>query len=479
MELETVPDRGRFQVEILGDGKNVDVVSLDREVSLFVERKLVEGKIHLLIYGQCGDLDRVDSVSLKIVSDSGDGDGDWKYQMLIGNSGKAPRLTVRENRGRDIYALSAAVMTLLMGLRLFAVRREKDCREAESYSRKVMAKLLQEPGMERAWTEGRTLYLSMERRHLLNALFTGWLWLFTGFWTIHRLYHGADGAGQIALGVCMLGGLVALSRAARTAGRASVKEQLTGHCRPVTWATACLLMAGQGAGDRRDRVLWYHGEAAGLLRGGFCEEALALLRAVGPVPGKKDRDCMDYIHVSLECRCLAELGYEAEAGKAQEELDRVLGKNKKLRNRADVERNLVLGQIRQQIEAGEMELAEAQAQRLLNQCQKPYDRLPVLGVLAAVKEHLGKEAQARVLRSEILTFSPENREVRQAMAEGRLNFHQEGLSTRDNPGTGIRVACVMGICVLFLLMAMPSLWKVQESLGTVEQETGVAVNPVE
>lgn len=188
---------------------------------------------------------------------------------------------------------------------------------------------------------------------------------------------------------------------------------------------------------------------------------------------------MDYIHAGLECRCLTELGYEAEAGKAQEELGRILEKNRKLRSRTDVEMNLVLGQIRQQIEAGEMELAEAQAQRLLSQCQKAYDRLPVLGVLAAVKEHLGKEAEAGVLRSEILTFSPENREVRQAMAEGRLNFRQEGLSTRDNPGTGIRVACVMGICVLFFLMAMPSLWKVQESMGTVEQETGVAVNPVE
>ena len=53
MGVEVAPKKGRFQVEILAEGKNMRVLCDDPETNLFVEEKLVEGRRRLLIHGEC------------------------------------------------------------------------------------------------------------------------------------------------------------------------------------------------------------------------------------------------------------------------------------------------------------------------------------------------------------------------------------------------------------------------------------------
>ena len=78
MTLEIVPEQGRFQAEVLAEGRNVTVTSKDRDTKLYVERKTAEGKTGLLIHGTREDTNRSRPVSLLIVSDSDSPHETWR-----------------------------------------------------------------------------------------------------------------------------------------------------------------------------------------------------------------------------------------------------------------------------------------------------------------------------------------------------------------------------------------------------------------
>ena len=477
MTLEAVPDEGRFQAEILADGRNVEVLCDDPSVELFVDRKTVEGKLRLLIHGICQDTGMKEPIRLRVVSDSGNPAEKWKYQILTGSETKKPVLTGRENRGRVSYVLSAVFTTMMICLLSADMGRKRRSREAASCASEVLDMMRQDSTMENSWKEGRRLFVLFERRKEMNLLLTVWLWLFMAFWMVHRTYRGVPFKSQAGFyGVLIVILLILALLLSRTLELSFVKI-LTKECRPLTAAAAFLFMGTEGLGSRKNHFIWYQNGATGLYRAGYYEEALAIARAARPLAGKKLKDAKAYVYMRLKYLCLEELGRSQEAEREKQNIEKLLDTCPALRKRQDIQNNLDMDNIREWVEAGELEQAEAGAQALLNRCQEGYFRLPVLGILKSIKEYMGKEGEAEILRNEILTFSPENKEVHEAMREGHLTYLPKKLTGADKTGSAIRAMLAMGIITFIFLTAGCGHKPAPESTGVVEEETGVAVEP--
>ncbi len=453
MTLEIVPEQGRFQAEVLAEGRNVTVTSKDRDTKLYVERKTAEGKTGLLIHGTREDTNRSRPVSLLIVSDSDSLHETWRYQILTGEKAGEPELTGQVNRGR-IWYLPAGAFAMVLLCIIFTDRERKTYdREAKAFAGEIFHMLSQDTAAKKSWEDGSSFFLLHEGRKVMNRLLSVWMWLFMVFWMVHRTYHGKPLKSHMGL----YGGLGAILlvlawRASAMLHRSMVKI-LIKDCRPLTAAVSFLLMAAEGTGDKKSRCIWYQNGITGLCRAGYYKEALTLSEAIEPLMKKKTNAYTRYIHTRVKYSCLAELGRGVEGEREKQALEELLTCCPSLKKRPDIQNNLDMDKVREQIEAGEMEQAEAGACKLLDRCREGYFRLPVLGVLKSVKEYLGKEEEAESLRREILAFSPENKEVHEVMAEGHLTYVFGKPSGKDLAGAMIRTVFLAGIAFFVFLTA--------------------------
>lgn len=82
-----------------------------------------------------------------------------------------------------------------------------------------------------------------------------------------------------------------------------------------------------------------------------------------------------------------------------------LCKNKDIRMRS------LSAKIRGLISRGELEQAEKEGEDYLTRCSDDYHRLPLLDMMAEVKDMLEKHLEADELRKHLLSYSPEKLEM--------------------------------------------------------------------
>ena len=452
MDLEIAPHRGRIEVEVLTDGKNQQVSLGDWQVELYVDQQKEEGKERLLIHGECEE-ERIKPVAVKVVSDSGDWQEGWSYRVHAGELKGEARLETVKNSGRMFYLLLSALMAIFPGIIWFREDKSLSNGELADYADKVMERLELEPGMERCCGEGKRLFAVYRRQRVLILMLAEWMWVFFCSWILQGFFHrrivtqglwlylilGGCGAGFVALMIFVVrrwGGLMI--------------EILVGNCRPVTAAVVYLLMGNYGIERKLSRFLLYHNGACGLYRSGHCREALEISQMAWEMLSKKPGDYTTFVHSSLKYQCLRVLEEDRAAAEEKEKMEALLQKNPGLRRRKGIQRFLGIQDICQWIETGEIERAERSAKEILGQWKEGYYRLPVLGLMAELKEFLGKEDEAAALRQEILTFSPENKEVRQVLGEGRLSYRPEKAKAWDPVLMAMCVMCIAGIAVCML-----------------------------
>jgi len=453
MDISVVPQAGRLEADIVADGKNVKVSAGDKGVSLFVEESYEGGRPRLLIYGECEE-GRQAPVDIKVASDSHDWQEAWTCQVLVGTQAGETRLHAVKNRARDACLWISLFFGIFMGV--FWLRREKSKihRDLEAYSNKVIERLGQEPGMERCCKEGRRLFAAYESQKVLMLLLVTWLWLFWFFRVMGEVNHGGyghiSGGYRLALLTGFLLAAVLEFAASVRWGRLS-KGLLTEECRPVTGAVTYLLMGNYGIERKWSRFLLYHNGASGLYRSGHCKEALEISDMAWGMLKKEPRDYIVYVHSSLKYQCLKVLEEDEAAKQEGQRMEALLAKNPGWKKRKGIQRFLGIQDICQWMETGEIERAEKSARDILGQWKEGYYRLPVLGFMAELKDFLGKEEEAAKLREEILTFSPENIEVRQAMGKGRLSYHGKKAKAWDAGLMVIYGGCVCGIAAILFV----------------------------
>lgn len=478
MDLYIVPQKGQFEIEVLSDGKKAEVFALEKGIKLLTDQKKVDGKQRLLINGEVISEQGESFVQIRIVSDCENPKEGWKYQVLTGTQPQESILSGEKNIGRDIYLGLSILTAVFLSAWPFLQRNSKEQKELIIYGNKVIEMLEQEPGMAQSCADGKRLFAVYERRKAVNLLLTVWAGMFLLCGILHKAYHGED-MRSISVWCGLFLGTGLLSGVADTWNRISFGKILIEECRPVTAAVAYLCSGSYGIWHTWERVVMYHNGAAGLYRSGHSKEALDISELVWKLLHRKPNAYITYTHSSLKYQCLKVLEEKELAQKEKIYMDSLLDSHPNWRKRKDIQRVLGIQNICEWIETGEIEQAEASAREILGQWKEGYYRLSVLGLMVELKEYLGKEQEAGLLRNEILTFSPENKEVRQAMAEGRLSFRWEKVQISDYLGAGIRILCLAGIGASIILTAKVELRQVPISDGVLEMETGLSVEPTE
>lgn len=476
MDLYIMPENGQFEAEVLADGSNVQVFTIDKGVRLLVDQRQEEGNFRLLIYGECVSEREETSARVRIVSDCENLEGEWKYQILTGTDVQEAVLTGRRNTGRTLSLILAIVTAVCLTAWPFWHRNTKEQKELTAYGNRVMEILEQEPDMAQVCADGKRLFVVYEKRKVANLLLTVWADVFLLRGILYKIYHGAEIRVTVAWCGIFLGAVV-LSYVAAAWNNISFGKILIEECRPVTAAAAYLCSGGYGVWHTWKQVVMYHNGAAGLYRSGHYREALDISELVWKLLRRKPNAYIVYTHSSLKYQCLKALNQKEQAHNEKMRMEVLLESHPAWKKRKDIQRVLGIQNIYEWIETGEIEQAEASACQILEQWKERYYRLPVLGLMVELKEYLGKEQEADLLRNEILTFSPENKEVRQIMSEGRLSFRWEKVRTRDGLGTGIRLLCLAGIMGSFILTANAQLREAPVSSGTPEKESGISAEP--
>lgn len=478
MDLHIAPQKGQFEVEVLLDGKNAEVLAIEKGVKLLVDQKKVDGKQRLLINGESISGQEESSIQIRIVSDCENLKEGWKYQVLTGTEVEKSILSGKRNIGRNIYLGLSILVTIFLSAWPFLQRNPKEHKELIIYGNKVIEMLEQEPGMAQSCADGKRLFAVYERRKAVNLLLTVWAGVFLLCGILHKAYHSED-MRSISVWCGLFLGTGLLSGVADAWNKISFGKILIEECRPVTAAVAYLCSGSYGIWHTWERVVMYHNGAAGLYRSGHSKEALDISELVWKLLHRKPNAYITYTHSSLKYQCLKVLEEKELAQKEKIYMDSLLDSHPNWRKRKDIQRVLGIQNICEWIETGEIEQAETSAREILGQWKEGYYRLSVLGLMVELKEYLGKEQEAGLLRNEILTFSPENKEVRQAMAEGRLSFRWEKVQISDHLGAGIRILCLAGIGASIILTAKAELRQVPISDGVLEIETGLSVEPTE
>lgn len=454
MELNMIPEDGRFEVDLLADGRHIRAMTQDESVRLFVDESQAEGMTRVMIYGEC-ESGRQEPVRVKVTGDCEETGQTWKYRVVSGTAADEPVVDKFPNAIRKWYLIMTGLLWVLGGIGLSGGRKTRQQKELEDYGSRILELLAQEPGMDQACREGERVFAQFERRKAADLLFVAGAWSFYLFWLLHHDLHAAFLDSGTVWKLMAAGAFlaVAVALALRIGRNTAFVTILTRDCRPVTAATAYLLEGRYGRLSQTARFGLYHNGASGLYRSGHCREALELSRLGWKSLSKKTGDYVTFISSSLQYQCLKVLEETEEAEKEKKRIEGLLSSHPDWKKKKDIQRFLGIQNICRWIETGEIEQAEKSAREILGQWQEGYYRLPVLSLMAELKEYLGKEDEAALLREEILTFSPENKEVRQVMGEGRLRFHWEKVHTGDTRGTVLRILCAAAILVFFLLTA--------------------------
>lgn len=307
--------------------------------------------------------------------------------------------------------------------------------------------------MENCCREGGRLFGAYEKQKVLMLLLVTWLWMFLFFKVLWGVNHGKfDSMPGGYRAVLFLGVFVAVALKLVASIRWSRLSTgiLIRDCRPVTGAVAYLLMGTYGVERTWSQFLLFHNAASGLYRSGHCREALDISDMAWKLLKKQPRDYIVFVHSSLKYQCYRVLEERESAEREKLRMEALLDKNPAWKRRKGIQRFLGIQDICQRIESGEVEQAEKNARKILGQWKEGYYRLPVLGLMAELKEFLGKEEEAAKLRQEILTFSPENKEVRQVMGEGRLSYQEKRAKAWDAGLMVLYGICAVGIGAILI-----------------------------
>lgn len=353
------------------------------------------------------------------------------------------------------YAAVSLLLTVAMGIMLLDNRFSKKRDRLLAPAIKLIHSLESDDETRSCFEEGKAYYLAMERRSIIDTIL-GLLFIWASvLWAYERLLRPDGGAGVGAV----VGFLIALilflvfNFLFRVCWQRVLLHPLIRDIRPVSASVACLLEGIYGLSITRKRTVFMHNAAVGLYRSGRSEEALVLCRLARKMAGKHIGGLFLYLYSNTVAVCFRRLGEEAAAEREELRKELILEENPLLLKNRDIQWNLQAGRFRCMLKEGRLTDAEETGEDYLYSCNDDYHRLPVLELMAEVKEKLGKTEEASDIRKKLLTFSPENREVQNAMAYGPCTYSCEKLAVRDWTASAFRVIYAVVIAISLFMTA--------------------------
>ena len=353
------------------------------------------------------------------------------------------------------YVGISVVLTIVMGMMLAENRFSKKRNRTVAPAIKLAHSLEHDEETKRFFEDGKAYYLAMERRNILdNVLGVLFLWA-SVLWTYERLLRpdGGGAAGTLAGFLIAFILFLTVNFLQRCYWQRALLHPLLRDNRPISASVACLLEGIYGLPTKRTRAVSIHNAAVGLYRGCRSEEALVLCRLARNMAGKYRSGLFMYLDSDTAAACHRSLGDETAAEREELRKEIILEENPLLLKNKDIQLNLINARYRHMIGESRLTDAEKTGEDYLRRCQDDYHRLQALGLMAEVKENLGKTEEVSDIRRKILTFSSENKEVRDAMAYGPCTYSLKKLAVHDWTATVFRFLYGAVIALLLFVTA--------------------------
>ena len=477
LNMEIVPSGQRFAVNVGANNKNIKAFAAENGVHVAVgymerpeeqqTRLIIDGKVRRKTSG-------VMSIHLLLIGL--DNTQAWQWEILS----SAGLSSVQYDKGdmvniRAYLYLYAVVILGIVGVFLLF----KNNRKKRSYAKERLLEFMDGAENQAAFEAGKRWFLIHDRRRywnrcliLLFACGSG-LYIFQEYlykWLFMKSKADGEIVFLLILAIAGLGGVLKAYWAKKH------MEVLTRENRPLTAAAAFLMEAVYGS-------YWHpsyykkqvHNAAVGLARAGRYVQALKL--ADYGWKGVEEKKLMQLSHSNLRQVCFLGLGRKKDA-EAEFAYQRQLVNTYPGLKRVG-EAVTLLTEIRKAFMDQKFGQVEAYANVYNEHYKDGYHRIPLMPIEMRVYERAGEIEKAKNIRCHLLSYSPENVAVREAMAYGACTYVESPDFFKDKTGRIFRMAItgVLGIYAVLIGSVMqtePYHWGASETGAYKEAEDGKA-----
>ncbi len=458
LEMEIMPAKQGFVINIGANGEDVDIFAAEKGVHVTVSYtgRLVEQQTRLIIMGNIsGKIS--DSTPIHLLLFGLDNTDNWQWELISSLGLSSVHYSQGEMANIRVYLYPFVVVIFGM---LGVFRHFKNNGKKRNYAKERLLEFMDDTENQAAFEAGKRWFLIHDRRRYWNRCLILFIACGSGFYIFQEyLYkwvflNSLDYIGAVfilTLVILILGGALEAYWAKMH------MEVLTKENRPLTASAAFLMEAAYG--PYRNQSYYkkqVHNAAAGLARAGRYEQALKL--ADKEWKGVREKKMMQLAHSNLCCACFIGLGRQEDA-EAEYLYQKQLVKNHPQLKRIG-EAMLLLSEIRKAYIDQKFGQVEAYGNVYCDRYPDAYHCIPLMPIQMNVYEQAGEMEKSKNICGNLLSYSPENIAVREAMEYGACTYVESPGFLKDKTGLVYRIVLtgVLGIyTVLFgILMLMGS-----------------------
>ncbi|PJJ28435.1 YARHG domain-containing protein [Lacrimispora celerecrescens] len=458
LDMEIMPAKQSFVINVGANGEGVDIFAAEKgvHVSVSYTGRLEEQQTRLIIEGSIRGKTS-DSTPIHLFMFSLDNTDNWQWELLssVGLSSIHYSQGEMANIRGYLYLFAVIIFGVLGVFQLLKNNRKK-----RSYAKERLLEFKDDPVNQAAFEAGKRWFLIHDRRRYWNRCLILLFACGSGFYIFQEyLYEWVFLNSLDYIGTVFILSLVILSLGVtlRVYWAKKHMEVLTKENRPLTAAAAFLMEAAYGSyrypSYYKKQI---HNAAVGFARAGRFEQALKL--ADNDWKGVHEKKLMQLVHSNLCFVCYIGLGWQGDAEAEYLYQKQLVNNYPKLKRIGEA--MLLLSEIRKAYMDQKFGQVEAYVNVYCDRFPDAYHRIPLMPIQMNVYKQAGEMDKAKNICGNLLSYSPENKAVREAMGYGACTYAESPGFLKDKAGLVCRIVLtgVLGIyTVLFgILMLMGS-----------------------
>jgi len=450
LDMEIMPSKQSFIINVGANGEYVDVFAAEKGVHVAVNytERLEEQQTRLTIEGKIRKKTS-DSMPIHLLLLGFDNTEKWQWEILSSVGLSSVRFSKGEmaNVRAYLYPYVVVIFGILGVFLLFKNNGKK-----RNYAKERLLEFMDDAENQAAFEAGKRWFLIHDRRRYWNRCLILFFLCGLGLYILQRylykwvLLNSADHIGAViilTLVIVSLGGVLEAYWAIKHI------EVLTRENRPLTASAAFLMEAAYGSYRYQSYYKkQIHNAAVGLARAGRYVQALKL--ADDRWNSVQEKKLMQLLHSNLRQVCFLGLGREEEAETEFAHQKQLVKNYPKLKKMGEAV--LLSTEIRKAFIDQKFGQAEAYVNVYCDRYPDAYHRIPLMPIQMIVYEQADEIEKAKNICGNLLSYSPENIAVREAMRYGACTYVESPDFLKDKNGLVCRIVItgVLGIyTVLF------------------------------
>ncbi|WP_367569205.1 YARHG domain-containing protein [Lacrimispora sp.] len=434
-EMEIMPSKQTFLINVEANGGNVHVFAAEEDVRVRVSyaERLDEKRTRLAIEGSVREK-TLDRGPIRLLLLGFDNTEKWEWEILSGVGLSSIEYGTGEIANIRAYFYIVIAFEILCVFLPFKNNRKK-----RNYAKEKLLQLVEDGENKAAFEAGKRWFLIHDRRRYWNRCLKLFLicglvfYFFQEYLYKWILLNSRDGMGII---LTLTLAIVSLAYTLEIYWTKKYMEVLIKENRPLTAAFAFLMEAAYGFYWLRSYYKkQIHNAAVGLVRTGKYAQALEL--ADYDWNGAREKKLMRLLHSNLLQACFLRLGRDEDA-EAEFAYQKQLIKKHPVLKRAG-EAGLLLTEIRKAYMAQKFGQVEAYVNVYCERYPEAYYRISIMPIQMKVYEQAGEIEKVKDICHSLLSYSPENTPVREAMRYGACTYTESSDYLKDKAGLVIRI----------------------------------------